>query len=385
MFKTYTLLFLTLLSVFGICAGNIAFAQDFNYYGAEDTSLLQPSKQKKQKKKKKEPVAQPYGDETQDAGGVLQNPSGFEMYGTEPSAPVQPETVTPPTEQNLPSEMPEKSAKKTTKAKKEKKNKDGAASNTGDTDVINLNLDVLYQVNFTDTVIVQDKRVEAPQISFKAQEDVKYYYNQAVMKVNNNDYEAAIELLNKCIARDPSNKDVLQMRANCYTEMKKFKLAIKDYNKAIKLDSKDPILQYNKGSTLIKMGKFDDAIETFTKAVQYKPDYVYALQGRASAKTLKGDYDSAIEDYSLVLDQNPLFIAALKGRGVAKGLLRRYDDAINDFTAVIELQPTDGMSYYYRGLAYISLNQPYKGCSDFDRAYQLNVRQAYFDIKEYCR
>lgn len=380
-FPRFTLFLL--LSALLLSVGNtFVFAQDFNYYGYEDTSLLQPSKVKKQKKKKKETPVSP--DENTEQGGVLQNPNGFEMYGKETKT-TTPELDFDSTQPYNPDTQTKPEKIKKEKAKKEKKTKGETTQNGNNTDVINLDLGALYQVNFTDTVLVQDKRITTPEISFKTQEDVKYYYNQAVLKVNNSDFDAALELLNKCVARDPRNKDVLQMRANCYTEMKKFKLAIKDYNKAIKLDAKDPILQYNKATTLIKMGKFEDAISSFDKAITVKPDYIYALQGRASAKTLNGDYAGAIEDYSLVLDQNPLFIAALKGRGVAKGLLRRYDDAINDFSAVIELQPTDGMSYYYRGLAYISLNQPYKGCSDFDRAYQLNVRQAYYDIKEFCR
>ncbi|HRK26820.1 MAG TPA: tetratricopeptide repeat protein [Chitinophagales bacterium] len=366
-----------------LCFSVNTLAQDYNYYnyGEPDTAdVLKPSKKEKKKKKKNSTAETPfpeYNTPEEEEKAVLKKPSGFDMYGSDVP------------DNNFDPANPYGTEPKQRK-KKEKQAKTGKQNQLQDNspDVINLDLSALYQVNFTDTVIVEDKRKkskEPTEISFKAKEDVKYYYNQAVLKLNNSNYEAAIELLDKCLARDPTNKDALQMRANCYTELKKYKQALKDYNRAVKLDAADPILQYNKATTLLKMGKLNDAIETFDVAVNYKPDYIFALQGRASAKTINGDYAGAIEDYSLVLDQNPLFIAALKGRGVAKGLLRRYDDAVNDFSAVIELQSSDGMAYYYRGLAYISLNQPFKGCSDFDRAYQLNVKQAYFDIKEYCR
>ena len=41
----------------------------------------------------------------------------------------------------------------------------------------------------------------------------------------------------------------------------------------------------------------------------------------------------------------------------------------------IRMQPMDGMAYYYRGLAHVSNNQLFRGCGDFDKAYQLNVLQ----------
>jgi len=367
--RIYSLLILLFLSTWGLYTP--VLAQDY-YWNTDTTLLPEPVKEKKQRKKKK----------ANDDKDILQNPGGFEMYGAD-SPPELDFNIPASNDEVLqPTPVEEQANEKNTAAKSQKRRK---GNKNESSEVISLDLGTLYQVNLTDTVIVQDKRKKMPEVSFKAKEDVKYYYNQAVLKINNSNYADALELLNKCIARDPNNKDALQMRANCLAELQKYKQAISDYNKALKIDDKDPILHYNKASTLIKMGKFDDAVETFNKAITYKPDYVYALQGRASAKTLNGDYKGAIEDYSLVLDHNPLFLSALKGRGVAKGLLKRYDDAVGDFSSVIELQPSDGMAYYYRGLAYISLNQPFKGCTDFDKAYQLNVKQAYFDIKEFCR
>ena len=374
MSRIYCLLFILFFSASGFYAP--LSAQDY-YLGPDTSLLLQPVKEKKQRKKKK-------SDEDKD---VLQNPNGFEMYGTDSPPEIDYNIAPSPatTEEVEPTVNEDKRGRKREKDTTDKPQKRKKGDNNENAKVINLDLGTLYQFNLTDTVIVQDKRKKTPEVSFKAKEDIKYYYNQAVLKINNSNYEDALELLNKCVGRDPNNKDALQMRANCYTELKKYRQAIADYNKALKIDPKDPILLYNKASTLIKMGKFEDAVQTFDKSISFKPDYVFALQGRASAKTLNGDYQGAIEDYSLVLDQNPLFLSALKGRGVAKGLLKRYDDAVGDFSSVIDLQPSDGMAYYYRGLAYISLNQPFKGCTDFDKAYQLNVKQAYFDIKEFCR
>ena len=206
-------------------------------------------------------------------------------------------------------------------------------------------------------------------------EDIKYFYNQAILKVAAKDYKTAIDLLNKCIKADKHNKELLQLRANCYAEVGETKKAIKDYKAIVKFDQKDPVVYYNLGVTYLKLAKFKDAIMAYSHSVQLKPDYINAYQGRATAKTYINDYESAIED----------FTPAIKGRGVAKCMINRYNEAVNDFSYILELQPDDGLAYYYRGLAYYSLNQTYKGCNDIEKASQLNVARAAQDLKELCR
>ncbi len=249
--------------------------------------------------------------------------------------------------------------------------------------VIRVDLDGLYNVDIEPAVEVRERRKKS--LSFKDKEDIKYLFNQSILKVNAKDFETALIYLNKCVTAEPFNKEYLQMRGNVNSELGKFKKAIKDYNKAIEADRADPLLHYNKASTLLKMDKLKEAVKAYDRAILIDPAYINALQGRASAKTLLGDYESSIMDYNRVLDQAAFFIPALKGRGVSKSLVGRYDEAVNDFTFIIQKQPMDGMAYYYRGLAYVGMNQVYQGCSDFDKAYQLKVPQAYYEIKETCR
>lgn len=327
-------------------------------------------KQKKKKKKQSSSsVYTPYDEEGEGTnGGVLSNPQGFEGYGSAPT--VEPEYLQP-----TPSEKPKKSKNKDSK----KTSTDKKTTDNGE--VLSVNLGTLYNIQM-DTVLITDKRKA---LSFKAKEDIKYYYNQAVLKINNKDYINAEKFLNKSLAKDPYNKELLQLRANVLTELEKFKKAVKDYRTAIKIEPSNPILHYNMASALFKMGKLEDAIASYDQAIALKKDYWLAILGRASANTLLKRYKPAVDDYNEVLELKTFFLPALKGRGVAKSLMNHYDEAIGDFSSVIELQPTDGLAHYYRGLAYISDNQLYKGCADLEKAYQLSIAKAYNDIKELCR
>lgn len=336
--------------------GSFAIDTTPSLYAQSEDDYWSNQQGKKKKKRKK----------STEEKGVLQNPSGFDMYGEEP---------TPVTEEDLILEKP----KKQRKARK-KKSKTATAKKENPSS-INVDLGILYNITI-DTVVVKEKRTK---IDFKTKEDIKYFYNQALLKVRSKDFNAAITYLDKSIKDDPYNKELLQLRGNAYVEVGKHKKAVKDFKKALKIGGDDAVLYYNLASTLLKLDEMDKAIRAFTNAIALKDNYLLALQGRASTYTMEGYYQEALADYSQVLEINPFFVPAFKGRGIVKSLLGRYDDAINDFSYVIELQPTDGMAYYYRGLAYVSNSQNYKGCSDFDKAYQLKIPHAYHEIVELCR
>ena len=317
--------------------------------------------------------------DTPNEGVIFQNPnSGFEQYGAESEN--QPPAQQTPATLQAPTAEPDETDSRPTKPNKPKTTsaKGGKLPTT-----LNVDLDILYSVQIADTVVVRDRK-PLP-VSFKTKEDNKYFYNQAMLKVGAKDFQSALVFLNKCIKTEPYNKELLQLRANALVETADFKKAIKDYKRVLEITDSDPVIYYNLASTYLKMGKFGESVAAFDRAIILKPDYIFALQGRATSKTYQKDYEGAIEDYNRVLDINNQFLAAFKGRGIAKSLLHRYDEAVNDFTHIIELQPLDGMSYYYRGLAYVAQNQNYRGCSDFDRAYQLNVPQAAQEIKDSCR
>ncbi|HMS51476.1 MAG: tetratricopeptide repeat protein [Sphingobacteriales bacterium] len=331
--------------------------------------------------------------------GVLQNPSGFEMFEEE-TAPATNNSgnntnangnLNSAENDNTPILEPTNSSNNITSntdlehpplPENNTIVRKSSASKNGET--LKLDLSSLYDTQSGSAKANAGAPPNA-NLSFKMKEDIKYFYNQAILKVAAKDYKTAIDLLNKCIKADKHNKELLQLRANCYAEVGETKKAIKDYKAIVKFDQKDPVVYYNLGVTYLKLAKFKDAIMAYSHSVQLKPDYINAYQGRATAKTYINDYESAIEDYNAALDLKNYFTPAIKGRGVAKCMLNRYDEAVNDFSYILELQPDDGLAYYYRGLAYYSLNQTYKGCNDIEKASQLNVARAAQDLKELCR
>ena len=63
------------------------------------------------------------------------------------------------------------------------------------------------------------------------------YFESAMRKVNENDFESAIELFTKALAEVDQPKDVLYNRAVAYLNSKQIDLAIYDFSKLIEIDS----------------------------------------------------------------------------------------------------------------------------------------------------
>ncbi len=245
---------------------------------------------------------------------------------------------------------------------------------------INLDIETLFGGDI-ETVVVSEQKDE---VSFRDKERGKYYYSQAQELIANRSYESAIVMLSKSLKKEKNKKELLQLRANAYTETGKFGKAKKDYKKALRVAPDDAVLNYNYASNLVKLGKYKESIKYYTKAVENKENYLLAYQGRAAANTMSKRYKDAINDYNQVIDINSFFIAAYKGRGIARSLLSEYDRAITDFSFYIESEPTDAQAFYFRGLAHSSLDEMGRACNDFNKAATLGSYAARIELKKVC-
>ncbi|MCB0514875.1 MAG: hypothetical protein R2798_08230 [Chitinophagales bacterium] len=247
--------------------------------------------------------------------------------------------------------------------------------------IMKLDLGDIYYTANIDTVYVSSSRKK---LSLRDEESIKYYYREAIDRIDEEDYESAVKMLSWCLKKDPYNKDLLQLRGNSYVELDMLKKGQRDLEKAANYAPKDPIINYNLGAVNVKLGKTEAAIQNFTKAINEKPDYVLAYQGRASANISARNFTQAIADFNQVIDFNGLFAPAYQGRGIAKCMVGGYYDAIKDFSTNIALDPNNGLAFYYRGLAYLGINERDEACKDFQTAYKLRIPQAFNEIKENC-
>jgi len=116
------------------------------------------------------------------------------------------------------------------------------------------------------------------QISFsekRKSKTVSEFFDQGIAKLNNKDYQGAIEKFNMAIRVSPSDADAYAFRGQ----------------------AKSQLMQYK------------DAMDDFNKALELQPDYAEVLDMRGVCKAELGDMTGACEDWKLSYEKgyNPVF------------------------------------------------------------------------------
>ncbi len=158
-----------------------------------------------------------------------------------------------------------------------------------------------------------------------------------------------------------------------------FKDAVPFLDAAIGADAKFVGAYELRATAYTKLGNPRRAAESFSKVIQLQPDRTDILLARAAAYYQSGDPDRSIADLNTVIQREPT-TAAFNLRGNAYRAVKNYDEAVKDFTRAIQREPATPVnidSFYQRGLVYVILGENRLAMDDFNRAIELNPRNAF--------
>lgn len=221
--------------------------------------------------------------------------------------------------------------------------------------------------------------------------DPKYilaYYKRGVVKYLARDFQGSIQDHNVAIRLNP--KYVLSYLGRAYAkdELKRYKDAIEDYNKIIELDGDYDfiILAWAYSDRARDKGRLKDhlgALKDFSMSIENDPNNASTYSLRGGTKFILEDYHGAIEDYSLAIDLKDDY-TYYHYRGAAKHSLGDHQGAITDYSAAIRLNPNASNSYDNRGRAKLYLGDKRGGCLDLSKALELGNENAHEAIKKFC-
>ena len=114
------------------------------------------------------------------------------------------------------------------------------------------------------------------------------------------DAAKAAEYYKKAVAVDPLYKNAYNMMAYNYNDMGDFENMLWAINKYIELAPDEANPYDSRGDLLARNGKIDEAIESYRMALEIKPDFYYSVQKLGHMYVYKQDYEKATEYYSML-------------------------------------------------------------------------------------
>ncbi|MGH1387933.1 tetratricopeptide repeat protein [Kordia sp.] len=206
------------------------------------------------------------------------------------------------------------------------------------------------------------------------------YYSRALNHEDKRDYQGAIVLLDKAIARKPDYKDAFIFRGYCKAQMGNIKESTVDYLKALKLEPNNTMILFNLAINYNDISNFEEGIKYYTKALESK--YLKTCDATTEETLLEivSPFDNSNETgYEIKVCELYYW------RGISYYKNKEYDAAIRDLKEAIKVNFNKYEAYYYLGEIYLKKEDFQNACKNFSLAADIGNAEAVKKMKELCQ
>ena len=109
------------------------------------------------------------------------------------------------------------------------------------------------------------------------------------------------------------------------------------------------------------------------------------IEGAKITNGNNDNYNNAINEFTNSIVKNGKFSFAYYNRAYAKCQINDISGAIIDYNSCIFFDNANGDAHYNRGLLYILTGDIANACTDFSKAGELGVSEAYSLMYKYCK
>lgn len=183
------------------------------------------------------------------------------------------------------------------------------------------------------------------------------YFQQAMDAYKAEDYDKALEFLDKDIENDPKSAYGYYFRGVIYLSKDQNALALSDLSNATKyFKSKDASwlgsAYQKRGRVYAKIGENQNAFADFEKALKLSDEKEEVYISRADLYIDLEQFDKAESDFKEALKIKPGDVRLWAGLGRNYLIAERYTDAEKVLNKAILLDSDDFIGYYYRSFVY---------------------------------
>ncbi len=128
------------------------------------------------------------------------------------------------------------------------------------------------------------------------------YLNRASDHYYKEQYDIALENIDKAIELKPDHTIALSNRGAILAQLDLYEDALTACDKAIELNPDYVDAWNNKGVALRNLGRLEEAIIAFDQAIKLKPDYASAWYNKACLYSMEDDKDKALENLAKAVE-----------------------------------------------------------------------------------
>jgi tetratricopeptide (TPR) repeat protein len=131
------------------------------------------------------------------------------------------------------------------------------------------------------------------------------YYEQGYSYFLQQEYNKALDALDKAILANPSHSGAYALRAGIFGSLRQYDKVISDCLKARELCPDEFLAYFNLGIAYMERGDFDKSLDEFTKAIELKPDFAGSYKYRGLVYREIGEFDLALADFKTAVKLDP--------------------------------------------------------------------------------
>jgi tetratricopeptide (TPR) repeat protein len=248
--------------------------------------------------------------------------------------------------------------------------------------------DVINERNFVLTYYAKTDEMRHTNLYYPLLEEYnKQKKLSSILKITNNEVPLTAELVNSRfeaineistrLAKDDQNADIYFNRALEFSMVQDFNSAIEDLNKAIIIRPDFMLAYFCRANIRYKL-------MDFTKnSADTKPIVTDKDSKLISKNQAQFDMEIILRDYDKVIELNPDFSFAYFNKANILCTQKDFQSAISYYTKAIEMDADFAESYFNRGLTYIFIGEDAKGLADLSKAGELGIYKAYNLIQRF--
>jgi tetratricopeptide (TPR) repeat protein len=252
--------------------------------------------------------------------------------------------------------------------------------------------DVVNERNFVLTYYAKSDEIRHTNLYYPTLEQ---YNNEkklnSVLKITNNELALTAELINGHfeainnislkLSANNQDADIYFNRSLEFSMVQDFNSAIEDLNKAISLRPDFMLAYFCRANIRFKLVDFSkNSVDTGNKTLSDEKGKIKKIS--ADNQTIF-DINLIMGDLEKVNQLNPDFSFAYYNKGNILCMQKDFQTAILNYTKAIQVDSDFAEAYFNRGLTYLFVGEDAKGLSDLSKAGELGIYKAYNLIQRF--